>query len=149
MTNSSDNQDIRALVAALATSQLQTQSMIQATQAQIQETQMAIRETQNATQAQIQETQIAIRETQNVTQAQLQETQIAVRETQNAVQDLTSDVNRVLGRDAISSNMVLELRASQEQHQINFERHQETSNAALNSLEAILLRLMQIIGRDT
>lgn len=131
MTNSSDNQDIRALVAALATSQLQTQSMIQATQAQIQETQMAIRETQN------------------VTQAQLQETQIAVRETQNAVQDLTSDVNRVLGRDAISSNMVLELRASQEQHQINFERHQETSNAALNSLEAILLRLMQIIGRDT
>ncbi len=131
MTNSSDNQDIRALVAALATSQLQTQSMIQATQDQIQETQVAIRETQNATQDQIQETQIAI------------------RETQNAVQDLTSDVNRVLGRDAILTDVVLELRASHEQHQINFERHQETSNAALNSLDAILLRLMQIIGRDT
>ncbi len=61
---------------------------------------------------------------------------------------MTGDVNRVLGRDAILSDMVLELRASQVQHQINFERHQETSNAALNSLEAILLRLMQIIGRD-
>ncbi|MEO0936357.1 MAG: hypothetical protein AAFY21_22360, partial [Cyanobacteria bacterium J06641_2] len=37
--------------------------------------------------------------------------------------------------------LATELKQNQEQHQRNFEEHQRTSNAALQSLEAILLRL--------
>ena len=33
------------------------------------------------------------------------------------------------------------------EHQGTFAEHQRTTNAALNSLEAILLRLIEIIGR--
>ncbi len=35
-----------------------------------------------------------------------------------------------------------------EQHQINFEQHQATSNAALQSLEAILLQFIRLVGRE-
>jgi hypothetical protein len=58
------------------------------------------------------------------------------------VAQLTDNTNRVLARSAILDDVLLELRDSSEQHQRNFEEHQRTTNAALNSLEAILLRLI-------
>jgi len=58
------------------------------------------------------------------------------------VAQLTENTNRVLARSAILDDVLLELRDSSEQHQRNFEEHQRTTNAALNSLEAILLRLI-------
>lgn len=63
--------------------------------------------------------------------------------TQNQLDDLISTANSVFARDAILNDMLLELRESSEQHQRNFEEHQRTSNAALQSLEAILLQLMR------
>lgn len=60
----------------------------------------------------------------------------------DAIAQLTENTNRVLARSAILDDVLLELRDSSEQHQRNFEEHQRTTNAALNSLEAILLRLI-------
>lgn len=60
------------------------------------------------------------------------------------VNDLTSNVNSVLARDAVLNDVLLELRDSHEQHQRNFEEHQRTTNAALNQLGAILLQLTRI-----
>jgi hypothetical protein len=60
----------------------------------------------------------------------------------DAIAELTDNTNRVLARSAILDDVLLELRDSSEQHQRNFEEHQRTTNAALNSLEAILLRLI-------
>jgi len=68
---------------------------------------------------------------------------------------LTENVNRVLARSAILDDVLLELRDSHETHQRNFEihqrnfeqhrqdfqEHQRTTNAALQSLEAILVQL--------
>jgi predicted nucleic acid-binding Zn-ribbon protein len=86
------------------------------------------------------------------TQEQIERTQQQLSATQFEVESLTSDVTRVLGRDAILNDVLLELRDSHEQHQRNFEQHlqnfeehRRTTNAALNSLEAINLRLIQII----
>lgn len=70
------------------------------------------------------------------TQAQLDELSQEMRE-------LTSNVGRVLGRSAILDDVLLELRDSHEQHQRNFEEHQRTTNAALQSLESILLQLIR------
>ncbi len=58
-----------------------------------------------------------------------------------SVNNLTGNVDRVLARSAILDDVLLELRDSHEQHQRNFEEHQRTTNAALQSLEAILLQL--------
>jgi uncharacterized protein involved in exopolysaccharide biosynthesis len=60
-----------------------------------------------------------------------------------AIAQLAENTNRVLARSAILDDVLLELRESSEQHQRNFEEHQKTSNAALQSLEAILLQLMR------
>ena len=60
----------------------------------------------------------------------------------SAIAQLAENTNRVLARSAILDDVLLELRDSSEQHQRNFEEHQRTTNAALNSLEAILLRLI-------
>jgi 2-phospho-L-lactate transferase/gluconeogenesis factor (CofD/UPF0052 family) len=94
-----------------------------------------------------------------LTLAQIQ-TQAQIQETSATVQELSSDVNRVLGRSAILDDVLLELRDSHEQHQQNFEQHQRnfernfeqhqqsfrehqrTTNAALERLEAILLQLI-------
>jgi len=62
--------------------------------------------------------------------------------TQNQLDDLVSTANSIFARNAIMNDVLLELRESSEQHQRNFEEHQRTTNAALNSLEAILLRLI-------
>lgn len=83
------------------------------------------------------------------------QTENGIQETQQQLQELTSNVNLVLARSAILDDVVLELRENQEtmqqnfeQHQRNFEQHQQTTNAALNSLEAILLQFIRIIGRE-
>ena len=137
MTNSNER-DIQALLAQLATSQLETQAAIR-------ETQLAVRETQSSIQA---------------TQNQILETHVIVRE-------LTSDVDQVLRRSAVLDDVLLRLDTQHEQHQLNFERHQQnfeqhqrnfveyqrlsretfndnqrSTNAALERLEAILLKLL-------
>jgi len=82
-------------------------------------------------------------------------TQGQVDELRQQMQELTSNVNSVLARNAILDDVLLELRESHEehrrnfeihqrnfeQHQRNFEEHQRTTNAALQSLEAILVQL--------
>ncbi|ACC85292.1 hypothetical protein [Nostoc punctiforme] len=91
---------------------------------------------------------LGLAERQANTQAQLDELRQEVR-------GLTSNVDRVLARSAILDDVLLELRDSHEAHQRNFEihqrnfeihrqdfqEHQRTTNAALQSLEAILLQL--------
>ncbi|MEC4813819.1 MAG: hypothetical protein SAK29_11195, partial [Scytonema sp. PMC 1069.18] len=81
--------------------------------------------------------------------------------TQSEVQSLSSDVNRILARSAVLDDVVLQLQENQQMMQINFNEyqrtsaehqrifaeHQRTTNAALNSLEAINLRLIEIITR--
>lgn len=68
----------------------------------------------------------------------------------------------LMGRNAVLNDVILEVRENTEvlqrnferlqrnfeQHQQNFNENQRTTNAALNSLEAILLQLTRIIGRD-
>jgi hypothetical protein len=68
---------------------------------------------------------------------------------------LIINVDRVLSRSAVLDDVLLELRDSQEQQQRNFEEHQRhfdehqrTTNAALNSLEAILLQLIRIFPQS-
>jgi predicted nucleic acid-binding Zn-ribbon protein len=92
--------------------------------------------------------------------SQLQ-TQEQIRDTQEQLRGLTNDIGRVLARAAIYDDVVLELRENQQMMQANFNEHQRTleeyrrdflenqrtTNAALNSLEAINLRLIEIIGR--
>ncbi|MBW4557146.1 MAG: hypothetical protein KME59_14600 [Trichormus sp. ATA11-4-KO1] len=70
--------------------------------------------------------------------------------TQQQLDELTSTANAIFARDAILNDVLLELRDSHEQHQRNFEEHQRnfeehqrTTNAALQSLEAILLQLIR------
>ena len=63
--------------------------------------------------------------------------------TQQQLDDFIQTANTVLARNAILDDVLLELRNSHEQHQRNFEEHQRTTNAALQSLEAILLQLIR------
>ncbi|MDZ8107639.1 MAG: hypothetical protein RM338_18745 [Nostoc sp. DedQUE12a] len=64
------------------------------------------------------------------------------------VTELTENTNRVLARSAVLDDVLLELRDSHEQHQRNFEEHQRTTNAALQSLEVILLQLLRIFPQQ-
>lgn len=66
-----------------------------------------------------------------------------VTDLSNQMMDLKSSIDSVLGRNAITNDMILELRAAREQDQANFEQHQATTNAALNQLTAILMQLTQ------
>ncbi|MBE9038601.1 hypothetical protein [aff. Roholtiella sp. LEGE 12411] len=75
-------------------------------------------------------------------------TQAQLDELSQEMRGLTSNVDRVLARSAILDNVLLELRESSEQHQQNFEEHQRTTNAALQSLEAILLQLIRIFPQN-
>ncbi|MBD2603229.1 hypothetical protein H6G81_01495 [Scytonema hofmannii FACHB-248] len=70
--------------------------------------------------------------------------------TQHQLDDLVSTANSIFARNAIMNDVLLELRENSEQHQRsfeqhqrNFEEHQRTTNAALQSLEAILLQLIR------
>jgi uncharacterized coiled-coil protein SlyX len=67
----------------------------------------------------------------------------AIADLAQEMRELTSNIDRVLARSAILDDVLLELRDSHEQHQRNFEEHQRTTNAALQSLEAILLQLIR------
>lgn len=118
MTNAS-NDDIRGILAELASRQLNTQQQID-----------------------------------NLVERQDIAGQQIVQLT-DVVNQLTSDISSVTARNAVLNEIIPELRESQErqellttelkqnfeQHQRNFEEHQRTTNAALQSLEAILLRL--------
>ena len=118
MTNAS-NDDIRGILAELANRQLNTQRQIE-----------------------------------NLVERQDISGQQIIQLT-DVVNQLTSDISSVTARNAVLNEIIPELRESQErqeilttelkqnqeQHQRNFEEHQRTSNAALQSLEAILLRL--------
>jgi chromosome segregation ATPase len=78
--------------------------------------------------------------------------------TQQQLDSFIETATSVLARSAVLDGVVLELRESTEnlqqnfeqhqrnfeQHQRNFEEHQRTTNAALASLEAILV---QLVGR--
>ena len=86
---------------------------------------------------------LGVAERQASTQTQLNELSHEVREMNQEMRELTSNVDRVLGRSAILDDVLLELRDSHEQHQRNFEEHQRTTNAALQSLESILLQLIR------
>ncbi len=71
------------------------------------------------------------------------------------VSELTENTNRVLARSAVLDDVFLELRENHDQHQRSFEQHQQnfiehqrTTNAALQSLEAILLQLIRIFPQQ-
>ena len=148
MTNANNaNQEVYALLAELARKQLQTETNLQRTQEKIDRTQEQLERTEDQLQR---------------TQQQLETTQQQLSATQYEVESLTNDVNRVLTRSVVLDEVVLELRDTQsilqmnqeimqrnfEQHQNDFRENQRTTNAALNSLEAINLRLIQIITGD-
>ncbi|MBD2249014.1 hypothetical protein H6G26_37770 [Nostoc sp. FACHB-888] len=86
---------------------------------------------------------ICITERQAETQTQVNELRQGLSELSQEMRELTSNVDRVLGRSAILDDVLLELRDSHEQHQRNFEEHQRTTNAALQSLESILVQLIR------
>ncbi|MBD0261852.1 MAG: hypothetical protein ICV78_03760 [Tolypothrix sp. Co-bin9] len=86
---------------------------------------------------------LGLAERQAETQTQVNELRQGLSELSQEMRELTSNVNRVLGRSAILDDVLLELRDSHEQHQRNFEEHQRTTNAALQSLESILLQLIR------
>lgn len=79
--------------------------------------------------------------------------ELAQRQSDTQIQlDMFLDTaNRVLARSAVLDDVAQKLRDNSEQHQRNFEQHQRnfeehqrTTNAALQSLEAILLQLIRI-----
>ncbi|WP_221643416.1 MULTISPECIES: hypothetical protein [unclassified Nostoc] len=76
-------------------------------------------------------------------QLEMSELRQEMRQLTTRVDTLTDNVDRVLARSAILDDVLLELRDSHEQHQRNFEEHQRTRNAALQSLESILLQLIR------
>jgi chromosome segregation ATPase len=85
------------------------------------------------------------------TQNQLDNLSHRQADTQNQLDAYIDTATSVLARSAVLDGVVMELRESTEnlqrgfeQHQHNFEEHQRTTNAALASLEAILL---QLVGR--
>jgi len=86
---------------------------------------------------------LGLAERQANTQAQLGELSQEMRELTHRVNTLTEDTTRVLARSAILDDVLLELRDSQEEHRQQFLEHQRTTNAALQSLEAILLQLIR------
>ncbi|MEH2256051.1 hypothetical protein [Nostoc sp.] len=84
---------------------------------------------------------LGLAERQANTQEQVDELRQEMRELTTKIDTLTDNVDRVLARSAILDDVLLELRDGHEQHQRNFEEHQRTTNAALQSLESILLQL--------
>lgn len=140
MTNSS-NDDIRGILAQIAQSQLTTQQQLQGTQQQL----------------------ANLTERQDISGQQ-------IVQLSDIVNQLTNDISSVTGRNAVLNEIIPELRESQErqellttelkqnfeqhqrnfdQHQARFEEHQRTTNAALQSLEAILLQLTRNNGENS
>jgi chromosome segregation ATPase len=127
MTDSNNpNQEIYTLLAELARKQLQTETNLQRTQEKI-----------DHTQEQIERTQI-----------QVDQTQRQLLATQFEVERLTNNVDNVFSRNEVLNGILLQLRDNQDNLQARFDRHlqnfdenQRTTNAALEQLTAILLRL--------
>ena len=138
MTNASDD-DIRGLLLTITQSQLTTQRQLEGTQRQL----------------------ANLAERQEISGQQ-------IVQLSDIVNQLTNDISSVTGRNAVLNEIIPELRESQErqellttelkqnfeqhqrnfdQHQARFEEHQRTTNAALQSLEAILLRLINNGGK--
>lgn len=103
----------------------------------IEQIMLGLAERQANTQAQLDRTQVQL---DNLAFRQ-GNAQIQLDELRQEMRELTSNVTRVLGRSAILDDVLLELRDSHQTHQRNFEEHQRTTNAALQSLEAILVQL--------
>jgi predicted nucleic-acid-binding protein len=70
-------------------------------------------------------------------------TQEEIQTTQQQLRNLTNQTESVFARNEILNEILLELRDSHETMRENFEGHQRTTNAALHSLEAILLKLTE------
>ncbi|NJL10986.1 MAG: hypothetical protein HC908_14715 [Calothrix sp. SM1_7_51] len=70
-------------------------------------------------------------------------TQEEIQSTQQQLRNLTSQTESVFARNEILNEILLELRDSHETMRENFVEHQRTTNAALQSLEAILVRLIE------
>lgn len=140
MTNG-NNDDIRGILAQIAQSQLTTQRQLEGTQQQLGN----------------------LAERQDISGQQ-------IVQLSDVVNQLTSDISSVTGRNAVLNEIIPELRESQErqellttelkqnfeqhqrnfdQHQARFEEHQRTTNAALQSLEAILLQLTKNNGESS
>ncbi|OYD97333.1 hypothetical protein CDG76_00015 [Nostoc sp. 'Peltigera membranacea cyanobiont' 210A] len=86
---------------------------------------------------------LGLAERQANAQLEMSELRQEMRQLTTRVDTFTDNVDRVLARSAILDDVLLELRDSHEQHQRNFEEHQRTTNAALQSLESILLQLIR------
>lgn len=80
---------------------------------------------------------LGLAERQANAQLEMSELRQEMRQLTTRVDTLTDNVDRVLARSAILDDVLLELRDSHEQHQRNFEEHQRTTNAALQSLESM------------
>jgi chromosome segregation ATPase len=127
MTNSNNsNQEIYTLLAELARRQLQTETNLQRTQEKI-----------DHTQEQIERTQI-----------QVDQTQRQLLATQFEIERFTNNVENVFSRNEVLNSILLQFRDNQDNLQARFDRHlqnfdenQRTTNAALEQLTAILLRL--------
>lgn len=61
----------------------------------------------------------------------------------NQVNDFTGTANTVLGRSAILDDIIVRLDRNFELHQQRFEENQCSTNAALERLEAILMKLVE------
>lgn len=119
MHDSHDNNNIQAIISQLAQMQLQTESNLQRTQEKI-----------------------------DATQTQVADTQRQLLSTQIEIDRLTNNVDTVFTRNEILNDILLQLRDNQDNLQARFERHLQnfeeshrTTNAALEQLTAILLRL--------
>jgi uncharacterized protein YukE len=126
MTHTNDNNDIQTLLTQLAQSQLRTQESLERTQQQLERTTDTVEQTQ---------TQIA-------------DTQRQLLATQFEIETLTNNVENVFSRNEILNDILLQLRDNQDNLEARFDRHlqnfdenQRTTNAALEQLTAILLRL--------
>ncbi|NJL10717.1 MAG: hypothetical protein HC908_12550 [Calothrix sp. SM1_7_51] len=136
------NQEIYTLLAELTRRQLQTESNLQGTQAKIDRTQEQIERTQE----QVERTQTQL----ELTQVEVSETSRQLRATQFEVDRIMSNIETVVNRNEVLNGILLELRNNQDNYQARFDRHisnfeeiQRTSNAALERLEAILMRLIR------
>lgn len=119
MTNTNENNDIQELLIQLAQSQLRTQQSLERTQQQL---------------------EIVANNTES-TQRQLLATQFEIER-------VTSSMESVFTRNEVLNDILLQLRDNQDNLQARFDRHlqnfdenQRTTNAALEQLTAILMRL--------
>jgi chromosome segregation ATPase len=133
MTNTNDNNYIQDLLIQLAQSQLRTQESLERTQQSLEGTQQQLE---------------TVTDNIGLTQTQLADTQRQLLATQFEIERVTNSMESVFSRNEILNDILLQLRDNQENLQARFDRHlqnfdesQRTTNAALEQLTAILMRL--------